>query len=106
MAVEAVDLGLSRLLAAIREARGVAVVTADHGNADLMFTVKNGRRESMVAHTLNPVPFIIKDYSGAKAFAIAPVDAPQLSNVAATLLTLLGYAPPEEYDPALITLAP
>ena len=49
------------------------VVTADHGNADCMFTEKKGKREAMVAHTLNPVPFIVKDFSGANRLSLAGV---------------------------------
>jgi len=44
IAVEAVDLGLRRLLPAVEKAKGILVVTADHGNADCMFTEKNGKR--------------------------------------------------------------
>ncbi|MBM3289939.1 MAG: 2,3-bisphosphoglycerate-independent phosphoglycerate mutase, partial [Candidatus Hydrogenedentes bacterium] len=84
ISVEAVDLALRRLLPAIEKARGIAVITADHGNADLMFTEKKGKREPMVAHTLNPVPFIVKDYSSANTLAIRDMNARGLSNVAAT----------------------
>lgn len=104
MSVEAVDLGLQRILPEIEKAGGIAVITADHGNADLLFTEKNGVREAHVAHTLNPVPFIIKDYSGANRWTMNSIDTPGLSNVAATLSTLLGYTPPEEYDQSLISL--
>jgi len=104
IAVEAVDLGLMRLLAALHAAHGIAVVTADHGNADCMFTLKNGKREPMVAHTLNPVPFVVKDYSHANTLRLAPCREAKLSNVAATLLNLLGYKPPPEYDSSLIAL--
>jgi len=104
IAVESVDLALQRLLPVVRAAGGVLVVTADHGNADCMFTEKNGRREAMVAHTLNPVPFVVKDFSGANRLALAAAPSPGLSNVAATLLTLLGYRKPDSYDPSLITI--
>lgn len=104
IAVEAVDLGLSRLAPVIAAAKGVLVVTADHGKADCMFTEKKGKREPMVAHTLNPVPFIIKDFSGANTISLSRVDAPGLSNVAATLLNLLGFEKPEDYDPSLIRI--
>jgi 2,3-bisphosphoglycerate-independent phosphoglycerate mutase len=104
VAVEAVDLGLRRLLPAVRAAGGVLVVTADHGNADCMFVEKEGKREPMVAHTLNPVPFVIKDFSGANRIRMARGETPGLSNVAATLLNLLGFAAPDDYDPSLIAL--
>lgn len=103
--VEAVDQSLERLLEALRTARGAAVILADHGNADLMFTEKDGKREAMVAHTLNPVPCVIVDYSGADQFQLdesALRNAPGLSNVAATLCNLLGYASPKEYNASLI----
>lgn len=107
VAVESVDLGLRRLLPAIEETKGVAVVLADHGNADCMFTEKKGKREPMVAHTLNPVPFIVKDYSNANRWRMRgqkEVPTPGLSHVAATLFNLLGYEKPEDYDPSLIEL--
>ena len=104
IAVEAVDLGLRRLLPAVRAAGGVLVVTADHGNADCMFTEKKGKREAMVAHTLNPVPFVVKDFSGANRLSLAGVPSPGLSNVAATLLVLLGFQKPGDYDPSLLTV--
>jgi 2,3-bisphosphoglycerate-independent phosphoglycerate mutase len=104
IAVEAVDLGLRRLVPAVRAAGGVIVVTADHGNADCMFTEKNGKREPMVAHTLNPVPFIIRDFSGANRIAMRNVASPGLSNVAATLLNLLGFEKPADYDESLIAI--
>ncbi len=105
IAVEAVDLALQRLLPVVWAAGGVLVVTADHGNADCMFTEKNGKREPMVAHTLNPVPFIVKDFSGANTLSPAGVTAPGLSNVAATLLALLGYQKPDDYDASLLTVS-
>lgn len=105
IAVETVDLCLGRVLSAIRAAGGIAVVTADHGNADCMWTEKNGSRSPMVAHTLNPVPCIIKDYNGANRFRLAGVVEPGLSNVAATLCVLLGYDVPPGYDSPLVTLA-
>ncbi|SDP61781.1 2,3-bisphosphoglycerate-independent phosphoglycerate mutase [Desulforhopalus singaporensis] len=102
--VECVDISLGRVLGAVKKARGIAVVTADHGNADCMWTEKNGKRVPMVAHTLNPVPFIVKDYNGANNFRLTGVADPGLANVAATLCVLLGYQPPEDYFPPLVEL--
>jgi 2,3-bisphosphoglycerate-independent phosphoglycerate mutase len=104
VAVEAVDLALQRLIPVVRSAQGVLVVTADHGNADLMFTEKKGKREAMVAHTLNPVPFIVTDFSGANPLSLAPLEFRGLSNVAATLLLLLGFQKPADYDPSLLAI--
>ena len=104
IAVETVDLALKRLLPFIERAHGVAVITADHGNADTMWTEKNGKRSPMVAHTKNPVPFVIKDFSGANSFRLRPLDTPKLSNVTSTILNLLGFEKPEAYDESLIVL--
>jgi 2,3-bisphosphoglycerate-independent phosphoglycerate mutase len=104
IAVESVDLGLRRIVPAVRAAKGILIATADHGNADCMWTEKKGKREPMVAHTLNPVPFILKDFSNANTIAMSGVANPGLSNVAATLMNLLGFEKPDDYDPSLITL--
>ena len=105
IACETVDLCLARLLPEIEKTGGIAVITADHGNADLLFTEKNGKRETHVAHSLNPVPFIIKDYSGRNCWEMATFDTPGLSNVASTLANLLGFEKPKEFDPSLVRLA-
>jgi 2,3-bisphosphoglycerate-independent phosphoglycerate mutase len=107
IAVEAVDLQMARLLRALKRAGGIALVLADHGNAELMFTEKNGARTPHVAHTLNPVPCAIVDYSGANAWKLrtnSDIPTPGLSNIAATVCMLLGYEPPADYDPSLVTL--
>lgn len=104
IAVETVDKCLGELLAFIEEMDGIAVVTADHGNADEMFTIdKKGAKSIKTAHTLNPVPFIIYDPACQGEYRMADLKARGLSNVAATLLNLLGYEKPDEYDPSLIT---
>lgn len=105
IAVETVDMCLGRVLKAIEEAGGVAVITADHGNADCMWKEKGGERTPMVAHTLNPVPFIVKDYSGANSFVYSGIENPGLANVAATICVLLGFTPPEDYEPSLLKLS-
>ena len=58
--VEAVDLGLARLLPVIEKNGAVLIVTADHGNADEMLEKnKKGAVAVRTAHSLNPVPFIV-----------------------------------------------
>ncbi len=104
IAVEAVDLGLSRLIPVLQKTQGMLLVTADHGNADCLWTEKNGKRSTHVAHTLNPVPFIVKDFSQANPWIAAQVPHPGLSNVAATICNLLGFEAPDFYDPSLVTL--
>jgi 2,3-bisphosphoglycerate-independent phosphoglycerate mutase len=104
VAVETVDKCLGELLATIKEMGGIAVVTADHGNADEMFTIdKKGAKSIKTAHTLNPVPFIIYDPTYQGEYRMADFKEKGLSNLAATLLNLLGYEKPDEYDPSLIT---
>jgi 2,3-bisphosphoglycerate-independent phosphoglycerate mutase len=106
IAVETVDQCVGELLEVIREMEGIAVVTADHGNSDEMFTVnKNGARKTKTAHTLNPVPFVIYDPQYSGEYNMADLKSPGLSNVAATLLNLLGYAKVEDYDPSLIQVS-
>jgi 2,3-bisphosphoglycerate-independent phosphoglycerate mutase len=105
IAMETVDQCVGELLEAIKELEGIAVVTADHGNSDEMFTEgKNGAREVKTAHTLNPVPFAIFDTGFNHEYEMAGLKKQGLSNVAATLLNLLGYEKVEDYDPSLIRM--
>ncbi len=104
IAVGSVDLALKRILNAVRKAGGIALIIADHGNAECMWTVKNGKKSPMVAHTKSPVPLIIKDYSGRNDFSLNRVEEPRLTNVAATICNLLGFAAPKDYDSSLIGL--
>ncbi len=104
-AVETVDRCLGELLGVIEDLKGIAVVTADHGNSDVMFTTDgNGRKSPKTAHTLNPVPFAIFDPFYRNEYHMAHLESAGLSNVAATLLNLLGYEKPADYDPSLIGL--
>jgi 2,3-bisphosphoglycerate-independent phosphoglycerate mutase len=103
-AVETVDTCVGRLLKVVDELQGLAIITADHGNADEMFTVKGGKKSVKTAHTLNPVPFIIYDPHYKGEYEMAQVNNAGLSNIAATLLNLLGYEKPNEYDASLITV--
>ncbi len=102
IAMETVDLCLGRLLRAVEDAGGVAIVTADHGNADKLWTEKNGVRTPMVAHTTNAVPFAIRDFRGSDAVRMRDVSGAGLANVAATVITLLGYEAPDDYEPSLV----
>ena len=101
--LEALDECIAKLIEAVSSLGGITVVTADHGNADEMFTEKNGKRTVKTAHTLNPVPFIIVDSGYHEDYQMATLDKKGLSNVAATLLNLLGFEKPKNYDPSLIT---
>ncbi|MGA9109205.1 MAG: 2,3-bisphosphoglycerate-independent phosphoglycerate mutase [Smithella sp.] len=105
IAVQTVDQCVGKLLAVIKETEGIAVITADHGNADEMFTIdKKGVKSVKTAHSLNPVPFIIYDPLYQGEYRMADMKEKGLSNIAATLLNLLGYEKPKEYDPSLIEI--
>ena len=88
-AVEAVDAGLGRLAAAVEGAGGTLVITADHGNAEMMRDPETG--EPHTAHTLNPVPLVVVNPPA----AIHQVENGRLADVAPTLLALLGLKQPE-----------
>lgn len=101
-ACEVTDLCVGHLIDVVRDMGGIVVVLADHGNADEMFTEKNGHREPKTAHTLNPVPFAIVDSAYAGDYVLADIPDAGLANVAATLCELLGFHPPANYAPSLI----
>ncbi len=105
-AVEVVDTCVGRLLDVVEKLGGVAIIMADHGNADEMFTEKNGKRIPKTAHTLAPVPFVIYDPAHKGEYRMAKLEKKGLSNVAGTILNLLGYENVEDYDPSLIEFVP
>ena len=104
IAVETVDLCLGRIIRVLQKHGGTLIVTADHGNADCMWTEKNGQRLPMVAHTRNPVPLIIKLFHENNSFQFSECSDIGLTNVAATICMLLGYEPPDGYRPSLVRL--
>jgi 2,3-bisphosphoglycerate-independent phosphoglycerate mutase len=87
-AVEAVDNCLGRLAGTVEEAGGTLVITADHGNAEMMRDPETG--EPHTAHTLNPVPFVVVNPPD----AIRQIADGRLSDVAPTLLDILGLPKP------------
>jgi 2,3-bisphosphoglycerate-independent phosphoglycerate mutase len=110
IAVETVDICLSRLLAAVREVNGTLAVLADHGNADDMIERdgkgrpkfnKDSTPQRRTSHSLNPVPFVLYR-PGGKLQLREDLPGAGLANVAATVAELLGFAPPEGYDPSLL----
>ncbi len=90
-AVEAVDDGVSHVLAAMRRAHGVTLVTADHGNADKMIA-EDGSPHT--AHTTALVPLILVDETGARRTLDGSQGA--LCDIAPTLLSLMGREVPPE----------
>jgi 2,3-bisphosphoglycerate-independent phosphoglycerate mutase len=112
VALEAVDLCVGRLEAAVTAHDGLLLVTADHGNADEMFMRKGGQLKTNSAgvpiprtsHSLNEVPFIVVDPR--HQLAIVPTDQPRgLASIATTLLELCGLQAPEDYAPGLVVPA-
>ncbi|HEX4617403.1 MAG TPA: 2,3-bisphosphoglycerate-independent phosphoglycerate mutase [Stellaceae bacterium] len=87
-AVEAVDACLSRLTEAVEQAGGTLVITADHGNAEMMRDPETG--EPHTAHTLNPVPFIVVNPPA----KVGHLENGRLSDVAPTLLDIIGLTKP------------
>lgn len=113
IAVEAVDLALSRLLPVVDKMGGVALITADHGNADEMFEIdkktgepkKNpdGSYAAKTSHTLSPVPLIYYDNQTNGAVELVRGNDYGLSNIAASIVNLLGFEAPEMWDASTLT---
>jgi 2,3-bisphosphoglycerate-independent phosphoglycerate mutase len=102
IAVETTDECVGKLLKVIDETKGIALITADHGNSDEMYTEKNGVKTPKTSHTLNPVPFIIYDPQYDNEYEMADVKNAGLANIAATILNLLGFKKVEGYNESLI----
>ena len=111
--MEALDLQLARILKVVDKLGGVALITADHGNADEMCEMdkktkqpkvdKNGNLKAKTSHTLNPVPCIIYDNFFADRYTVKKDEGSfGLSNVAATMVNLLGYEAPDMWDESII----
>lgn len=103
IAMETVDECISKLLEVIKKLDGIAIITADHGNCDVMYKIQNDKKVSVTSHTLNPVPFIICDFNYNNEYKMRNLNAPSISNVTATFINLLGYEKPKDYDESLIT---
>ncbi len=114
-AVETVDAQIGRILEAVESAKGILLVTADHGNAEEMYhwSGKHGefKRNSdgsyvaKTSHTLNLVPFIIRDTRADSGYGLRrDLPRPGLANIGATVLNLLGYAAPDFYAPSLVRI--
>ena len=115
MAIEAVDLSLARILPVIDALGGVALITADHGNADEMYELDkktkqpaqnpDGSFKAKTAHTLNPVPLILYDNVSGGKLGLKQTEQAGLSNIAATTANLLGFEKHAKWDESLLTLA-
>lgn len=112
VSLEALDIQLARIIAAVDKAKGVALITADHGNSDEMCeldkkgnvkTNSDGTPKAKTSHTLNPVPFIIYDNFSGDAYSMKSGKF-GLANVAATTVELLGYKAPSMWCESIIDL--
>jgi 2,3-bisphosphoglycerate-independent phosphoglycerate mutase len=118
--MEAMDLQIGRIRKAVDAAGGVMLITADHGNSDDMYEHakdgsvarnKDGSPKAKTSHSLNPVPCILYDpeYQGeydTGALVDKAADGKPLgiSSIAATLIEVLGYAPPADYDRSVLKM--
>ncbi|MBE9525651.1 MAG: 2,3-bisphosphoglycerate-independent phosphoglycerate mutase [Proteobacteria bacterium] len=97
-AIEALDVFIDKISKAVIEAGGELLLTADHGNAELMLSKETGQAHT--AHTCNPVPFV---YIGRDAVM---ADSGALSDIAPTMLYLMGLEiPPQMNGRSLVTLS-
>jgi 2,3-bisphosphoglycerate-independent phosphoglycerate mutase len=87
-AVETVDTGLGRIAAALKQQGGALIVTADHGNCELMKDPETGGPHT--SHTTNPVPVVVMNGPA------AAISDGSLADLAPTILDLLGVSVPPE----------
>ena len=85
-AVEAADAALGKVLAAVEREGGIALVTADHGNAEQMLDA-DGMPQT--AHTSNPVPLVVTGKND-----VSLREGGELSDLVPTAISLLGLAKP------------
>lgn len=112
--MEALDIQLARIIAAVDKAGGVALITADHGNADEMYEIdkktgkpktdKEGHYKAKTSHTLNPVPCILYNNVCDKITLKEDKGTFGLSDVAATMVNLMGYEAPSMWNESLLKI--
>jgi 2,3-bisphosphoglycerate-independent phosphoglycerate mutase len=90
-AVEATDKAMGQILEVVAESGGIALITADHGNCELMFDPQTGQPHT--AHTTNPVPLIL--YDAQRRYARLSAGG-ALENVAPTVLQILELPQPPD----------
>lgn len=110
IAIEVVDRQVGRLERAVRRAGGILLITADHGNADEMYThgkdgqIKRdeaGKPLTRTSHTTNPVPLIVVDPRGELSL-VEGLDDAGIANLGATVIELCGLTAPADYLPGLL----
>ena len=113
ISMEALDLCLARVIKAVDEAKGIAIITADHGNADEMYELDtktlhaklnaDGTKKAKTSHTLNKVPCYIYDNFHTENYGLVPGDY-GLANIAATIVTMLGEEAPSVWEESMVKL--
>ena len=88
-AVEAVDTCVGKIVDQVMSMGGVAIITADHGNADRMYDVDGS---PFTAHTTNPVPFVVVGHDCKLR------DGGRLADIAPTMLDIMGIEQPSVMD--------
>mgnify|MGYP001286515264 FL=1 len=100
-AIETVDSCVGRIVDALREVDGIALITADHGNAEEEIDPETGG--PMTAHTTNPVPCILVAPDDHPLRHVTLRDDGVLSAIAPTMLDMMGIPPhPDMTQPSLI----
>ncbi len=116
VAVETVDVCVGRLVKAVKEASGILIVSADHGNSDdmyecnyetgeIIYDEKTGAPKPRTAHSLNPVFAYVYEPAGHIKMKLSKHKDLGISSLAATCLTLLGFEPPEDYTPSIVNIS-
>ena len=111
LSMEAMDTAIGRLWDGVKAAGGTLVVTADHGNAEEMLELdaegnvkrdEAGKPRTRTSHTTSKVGLWIHREPGPQLALREDLPRAGLANLAATLLEILGYEPPEGYLPSVL----
>jgi 2,3-bisphosphoglycerate-independent phosphoglycerate mutase len=89
------DAQVKRVVDATLEKNGAVMIMADHGNCEVMIDKKGG---IVTSHTTNPVPFLVIDPSNSFKVDVKGIKRPALTNVAATVCSMLGFEAPAMYE--------
>jgi 2,3-bisphosphoglycerate-independent phosphoglycerate mutase len=112
VAVEAMDISIARVFEAVRAAAGTLLITADHGNCEVLherdskgntLLLADGTPVPKKSHTLSPVPFITIDFVE-RTLQVSDRDDLGLANIAASLLGLLQLPIPETYAEPVVSV--
>ncbi|KAH7816109.1 2,3-bisphosphoglycerate independent phosphoglycerate mutase (iPGM) [Monocercomonoides exilis] len=104
--VQCLDREIARLDAAVRAQNGILIITADHGNVE-----DKDHKGSKTSHTCAPVLFSVTDYTYKGEYTLIPdtvkpdgegKEGSGLSNIAATVMNLLGFEAPDVYRKSMI----